>query len=131
MGTGEGGGALIKKTDGFCLGAPTLGGHMPTPVSNALGVIVKEASREFPAGVFGSFGWSGEAVDLMEGRLKDGGFKFAFDPVRCKFKPTAATLQVCEESGSDLAQAVKNRRRTKQNEETQRVSSGGAAAGAC
>ena len=48
--------ALIQKTDGFCLGAPTLGGHMPTPVSNALGVIVKEASREFPSGVFGSFG---------------------------------------------------------------------------
>jgi len=130
LSTGEEVAALIKKTDGFCLGAPTLGGHMPTPVSNALGVIVKEASREFPAGVFGSFGWSGEAVDLMEGRLKDGGFAFAFDPVRCKFKPTEATLQVCEESGTDLAQAVKKLRRKKQTEETKRLSSGGAAAGA-
>lgn len=105
--------ALITKTDGFCLGAPTLGGHMPTPVSNALGVIVKEASREVPSGVFGSFGWSGEAVDLMESRLKDSGFKFAFDPIRCKFKPTQDTLQVCEESGTDLAQAVKKARRQK------------------
>ena len=122
--------ALIQKTDGFCLGAPTLGGHMPTPVSNALGVIVKEASREFPSGVFGSFGWSGEAVDLMESRLKDGGFKFAFDAIRCKFKPTEATLQVCEESGTDLAQAVKKIRRKKQTEETKQIASGGAAAGA-
>ena len=62
--------ALIKKTSGFCLGAPTLGGHIPTPVSNALGVIVANASRDYPSGVFGSFGWSGEAVDLMESRLK-------------------------------------------------------------
>jgi len=103
--------ALIKKTDGLCLGSPTLGGHMPTPISAALGVIVKEASRDRPAGVFGSFGWSGEAVDLMESRLKDGGFKFAFSPIRCKFTPTAETLQVCEESGTDLAQAVKKLRK--------------------
>jgi len=58
--------------------------------------------------VFGSFGWSGEAVDLMESRLKDGGFKFAFAAIRCKFKPTAETLQICEESGTDLAQAGAN-----------------------
>ena len=57
--------AMIEKTDGFCLGAPTIGGHLPTPVSNALGVIVKEGNREYPSGVFGSFGWSGEAVDIM------------------------------------------------------------------
>ena len=120
---------LIKKTDGFCLGAPTLGGHMPTPVSNALGVIVKEASRDYPSGVFGSFGWSGEAVDLMEGRLKDGGFSFGFDAVRCKFKPTEATLQVCEESGTDLAQAVKKVRKKKQISETKQLAQGGAAAG--
>ena len=116
--------ALIKKTDGFCIGAPTLGGHMPTPVSNALGVIVKESTREFPAGVFGSFGWSGEAVDLMEARLKDGGFDFAFSPIRCKFKPTQETLQICEESGTDLAQSVKKIRRKKQSEKTKQVSAG-------
>ena len=50
--------------------------------------------------------------------------------MRCKFKPTEATLQVCEESGTDLAQAVKKLRRKKQTEETKRLSSGGAAAGA-
>ena len=43
---------------------------------------MKEASRDRPSGVFGSFGWSGEAVDLMEKRLKDGGFKFAFKSIR-------------------------------------------------
>ena len=116
--------ALIEKTDGFCIGAPTLGGHMPTPVSNALGVIVKESTREYPAGVFGSFGWSGEAVDLMEARLKDGGFDFAFAPIRCKFKPTQETLQICEESGTDLAQSVKKVRRKKQSDKTKQVSAG-------
>lgn len=36
---------------------------------------------------------------------------FGFQPIRCKFKPTAAMLQVCEESGTDLAQLVLRRKR--------------------
>jgi flavin reductase (DIM6/NTAB) family NADH-FMN oxidoreductase RutF/DNA-binding transcriptional regulator YdaS (Cro superfamily) len=120
--------ALITRTDGFCLGAPTLGGHMPTPVSNALGVIVKEASRETPSGVFGSFGWSGEAVDMMESKLKNSGFTFAFDAIRCKFKPTQETLQVCEESGTDLAQAVKKLRKKKAAAAQKEIATSSAAA---
>lgn len=105
---------LLKRCSGFCLGAPTLGGTLPTPVQTALGAIIKDGDLDKPCGVFGSFGWSGEAVDMMEKRLKDGGFKFAFDPLRCKFKPTAETLQLCEESGTDLAQAVRKLERRRQ-----------------
>jgi flavin reductase (DIM6/NTAB) family NADH-FMN oxidoreductase RutF len=83
-------------------------------VQTALGAIIKDGDLDKPCGVFGSFGWSGEAVDMMEKRLKDGGFKFAFDPLRCKFKPTAETLQLCEESGTDLAQAVRKLERRRQ-----------------
>ncbi|KAL3701994.1 hypothetical protein R1sor_020016 [Riccia sorocarpa] len=100
--------ASLQRCSGFVIGSPTLGGHMPTPIQNALGVIlVDEKAKSLPCGVFGSFGWSGEAVDLIEQRLKDCDFKLAFPTIRCKFKPTEATLQVCEESGTDLAQAVK------------------------
>lgn len=59
------------------------------------------------AGVFGSFGWSGEAVDLIEGKLKDAGYRFGFDTIRVKFKPNDVTLQMCEEAGTDFAQALK------------------------
>lgn len=100
--------ALVQRCCGFVVGSPTLGGHMPTPVQNALGVILRDnAARSKPCGVFGSFGWSGEAVDEIEQRLKDAGFSFAFPTIRCKFKPTESMLQVCEESGTDLAQFVR------------------------
>jgi flavin reductase (DIM6/NTAB) family NADH-FMN oxidoreductase RutF len=101
--------ALVDKCDGFMVGSPTLGGHMPTPVKAALGAILRlpAAARAKPCGVFGSFGWSGEAVDEIEGKLKDGGFtSAAFKPIRCKFAPTEGVLQACEEAGTDLAQAV-------------------------
>ena len=43
--------------------------------------------------MFGSFGWSGEAVDEMEAKLKDGGYGFAFKPIKVKFKPTATVSE--------------------------------------
>ncbi|KAF8073046.1 dfa6 [Scenedesmus sp. PABB004] len=102
--------SAIKASDGFVIGSPTLGGHMPTPVQLALGSILREAgARELPCGVFGSFGWSGEAVDEMEAKLKDGGYGFAFKPIKVKFKPTATDLTTCEQSGRDLAVQVKRR----------------------
>lgn len=103
--------AALARAKGFCIGSPTLGGHMPTQVVTALGsILASTEARELPAGVFGSFGWSGEAVDKMEQKLKDGGFQLGFDSIRCKFKPTAAMIQVCEESGTDLAQTVKRKK---------------------
>eukprot|EP01024_Parvocaulis_polyphysoides_P004206 TRINITY_DN11065_c0_g1_i6.p1 TRINITY_DN11065_c0_g1~~TRINITY_DN11065_c0_g1_i6.p1 ORF type:complete len:321 (-),score=50.35 TRINITY_DN11065_c0_g1_i6:340-1302(-) len=98
---------IMEKVDGFVVGSPTLGGHMPTQVSAALGGIIRENElKQLPCGVFGSFGWSGEAVDEMEQKLRDAGYQFAFPAIRCKFKPTAGVLQTCEESGVDLAQKI-------------------------
>jgi len=88
---------------------------MPTPVQLALGSILRQpGARELPCGVFGSFGWSGEAVDEMEAKLKDGGYGFAFNPIKVKFKPTTKDLSTCEQSGRDLAVQVKRRLKTKE-----------------
>lgn len=70
-------------------------------VQLALGSILGSGgARELPCGVFGSFGWSGEAVDEMESKLKDGGYGFAFQPIKVKFKPTT---KVSEHPGSKQA----------------------------
>jgi flavorubredoxin len=47
-------------------------------VQTTLGTILRQqGAKEMPCGVFGSFGWSGEAVDEMEQKLKDAGFRWA------------------------------------------------------
>ncbi|MEH2451713.1 diflavin flavoprotein [Nostoc sp.] len=105
--------AAVEKAGGFIMGSPTLGGHAPTPVQTALGIVLSTATNNKLAGVFGSFGWSGEAVDLIEGKLKDAGYRFGFDTIRVKFKPNDATLQLCEEAGTDFAQALKKARKVR------------------
>ena len=66
-------------------------------------------------GVFGSFGWSGEALDLLETKLTDGGFSQAFEPIRVKFSPDAPTLKRCEETGMAWPASCSNSRSASKN----------------
>ena len=104
----------IRSCDALLIGSPTLGGHAPTPIVSALGTVLAEGDRSKPVGVFGSFGWSGEAIDLLESKLRDGGFRFAFEPIRVKFSPDLATLRTLEETGLVLGRQLITERRRRQ-----------------
>jgi len=81
---------------------------MPTQVQTALGCALSAAKSKL-AGVFGSYGWSGEAVDEIESKLQNAGYRFGFETIQVL--NTDFTLQQCKEAGTDLAQALKKRRR--------------------
>ncbi|MEY3545407.1 MAG: hypothetical protein RLZZ247_1564 [Cyanobacteriota bacterium] len=104
----------IRSCDAVLIGSPTLGGHAPTPIVSALGTLLAEGDRAKPVGVFGSFGWSGEALDLLESKLRDGGFRFAFEPIKVKFSPDAATLKTIEETGTALGRQLQSEQRKAQ-----------------
>ena len=113
--------AAIRSCDAILIGSPTLGGHAPTPIVSALGTVLAEGDRSKPVGVFGSFGWSGEALDLLESKLRDGGFQFAFEPIKVKFSPDAASLKAIEETGTALGRQLQSEQRKLQR----RSASGG------
>ncbi|NER29322.1 MAG: flavin oxidoreductase [Symploca sp. SIO1C4] len=104
---------VVEKADGFIMGSPTLGGHAPTQIQTALGIVLSTATKTKIAGVFGSYGWSGEAIDLIESKFRDAGYKFGFETIRVKFKPTEVTLKYCEEAGTDFAQALKKAKKSR------------------
>ena len=97
----------VEKAQGFIMGSPTLGGHAPTQIQTALGIVLNNTNQTKLAGVFGSYGWSGEAIDILETKFRNAGYSFGFEPIRVKFKPTDAILKACEEAGTDFAQALK------------------------
>ncbi|HBB31139.1 MAG TPA: flavin oxidoreductase [Cyanobacteria bacterium UBA8803] len=105
--------AAVEKAEGFIMGSPTLGGHAPTQIQTALGIVLSTATKTKLAGVFGSYGWSGEAIDLIENKFRDAGYKFGFETIRVKFKPTEVTLKYCEEAGTDFAQALKKTKKAR------------------
>ncbi|MCP9775440.1 diflavin flavoprotein [Cyanobium sp. WAJ14-Wanaka] len=106
--------AAIRNCDAILIGSPTLGGHAPTPIVSALGTVLAEGDRQKPVGVFGSFGWSGEALDLLENKLRDGGFRFGFEPIKVKFSPDAARIKSIEETGTALGRSLLANQRKKE-----------------
>jgi flavorubredoxin/flavin reductase (DIM6/NTAB) family NADH-FMN oxidoreductase RutF len=101
----------VEKSEGFIIGSPTIGGHAPTPIHTVLGTVLSIGDSNKLAGVFGSYGWSGEAFDLIEGKLKEAGFKFGFETIRARFKPSDKILKDCEEAAIDFAQTLKRARK--------------------
>jgi flavorubredoxin/flavin reductase (DIM6/NTAB) family NADH-FMN oxidoreductase RutF len=97
---------IVRDCDGFIIGSPTLAGHPPTQIQTALGIVLSTVPQTKVAGVFGSYGWSGEAVDLIAGKLADVGYPQAFEPIRVKFAPTEEILLQCEAAGEEFAKAL-------------------------
>ncbi|OUC15744.1 MAG: flavin oxidoreductase [Alkalinema sp. CACIAM 70d] len=110
--------AAIENCDGFIIGSPTLGGHAPTQIQTALGLILSTASKTKSAGVFGSYGWSGEAIDLLETKLLNAGYPLGFETLRCKFKPTEEMLQLCENAGAEFAKSLRKTQKTRAPKQT-------------
>ncbi|ELS05522.1 putative flavoprotein [Xenococcus sp. PCC 7305] len=101
----------VKTCDGFIIGSPTLGGHAPTQIQTALGIVLATAAKTKLTGVFGSYGWSGEAIAMVENKLKDAHYRFGFEPIRVRFSPTAKTLKECIQAGQEFSQKLKKAKR--------------------
>jgi flavorubredoxin len=56
---------------------------------------------------FGSYGWSGEAVKLVEEHLAASGIKLIRDGLRFKWQPRPEELDACREFGREIAEATK------------------------
>ncbi|NJN20785.1 MAG: flavin oxidoreductase [Leptolyngbya sp. RL_3_1] len=97
----------IETSHGFIIGSPTLGGHAPVQIQTALGIVLAAAGKTKLAGVFGSYGWSGEAIDLLEGKLRDNNYRFGFETLRVRFSPDGTTLQTCKQAGVQFAQQLR------------------------
>ena len=101
----------VRSCDGFIIGSPTLGGHAPTQIQTALGIVLANAAKTKLAGVFGSYGWSGEAIALLENKLTDAHYSFGFEPIRVCFTPTATILKECIQAGKEFTQKLKKTKR--------------------
>ncbi|MGF1480081.1 MAG: diflavin flavoprotein [Cyanophyceae cyanobacterium] len=103
--------ATLEACDGFIIGSPTLGGHAPVQIQTALGIVLSTAAKTKLAGVFGSYGWSGEAVDLIENKLRDANYRLGMETLRVRFSPTEETLQEAQIVGAKFAQALKKQKK--------------------
>jgi len=100
---------IMEEADALIFGIPTIVRDIPKPMWDVLAMLSTVTLKTNLAGLFGSFGWSGEACKMAEERLKSMNFKLPVPAVRTQFTPLAETLEHCEEMGRLIAEEVRNK----------------------
>ncbi len=100
--------ALVEvfKSAIVCMGSPTFNADVLPTVSAMLTAVKGLKFKNKKGLAFGSFGWSGESVELMEQRLEDAGIPPAAEGLSCKWQPDTAVLERCRAAGRELAASI-------------------------
>jgi len=104
--------AEIETAAGLLIGSPTLVGDTLPPVWELLTHLSPISHAHLVAAAFGAYGWSGEAVPNIEGRLRS--LRMEVLPgLRINFKPSAGNLEEAFQFGMDFGKAVLEKQQDK------------------
>jgi len=96
----------IEESAGFLIGTPTLNSNVPQPILMLIASLVYLNVRGMRASVFGSYGWSGEAIRTVQEILTSMRIKVEPEPIRVRMSPSEADLAACVEFGKKFAEIV-------------------------
>lgn len=95
---------LVEDADGILIGSPTINGDAVKPAWDLLSSFARINVRGKLAGAFGSFGWSGEAVRMMEDRMRGLKMRVPLEGVRIKLIPSEAEIAQCLAFGREAGE---------------------------
>jgi NADH oxidase (H2O-forming) len=97
---------LIVKSKSLLIGSPTINQNTLLPVYRMFALINPIRDRGKKAAAFGSYGWSGEAVKIIEGQLKALKLNVVMEGLGCKFLPGAVKREQMVEFGRNFARHI-------------------------
>jgi len=101
---------LLEEADGLVLGSPTINGDAVKPIWDLLSSLTVIDVKGKIGAAFGSYGWSGEAVRMIEDRLRGLKLRVPVQGLRVKLIPTLDEIEACRQFGHDLAEELVGRR---------------------
>lgn len=104
---------LIESADGIVFGTPTINGDAVKPVWDLLSSLAVVSMKGKLGGVFGSYGWTGEGVKMVEDRLRGLKLRVPIAGIRIKLIPTDEEMNQCREFGHELAEELLGLRKSK------------------
>lgn len=93
---------LIEEADGLAFGTPTINGDAVRTIWDLLSAMIDIDARGKLGAAFGSYGWTGEAVRMVEGRMQGLKMRTPEAGLRIKMHPTPAELEDCRDFGRRL-----------------------------
>lgn len=104
---------LLEEADGLVLGSPTINGDAVKPVWDLLSSLAVIDMKGKLGAAFGSFGWSGEAVRMIEDRLRGLKLRVPVPGLRLKLIPTPEEIRECRAFGQALGEELIGRRQAR------------------
>ncbi len=97
----------VIDSKGICLGSPTLNnGLLPRMAGFLMYMKGLRPTNKYGA-AFGSYGWSGESVKLLNKAMEEMKFEIIHEGIRVKYVPDHDTLKLCNELGKKMGEMVK------------------------
>jgi NADH oxidase (H2O-forming) len=93
----------ITRSKAMLIGSPTINQNTLLPVYKMFALINPIRDKGKPAASFGSYGWSGEAVKVIENQLKNLKLNVVQDGLASKFNPDDVKLSETVEFGKSFA----------------------------
>ncbi|MEJ2618833.1 MAG: FprA family A-type flavoprotein [Candidatus Thiodiazotropha sp.] len=97
---------LIEEADALLFGSPTINGDAVKPVWDLLSSLAVVNLKGKLGGAFGSYGWSGEAVAMIEDRMRGLKMRIPQQGLRIKLIPTEDELLECRKFGKAIAEQM-------------------------
>lgn len=88
------------------IGSPTINYGISFAISGLLEMMKGLKMRKKKAAAFGSYGWSGDAVKIINNLLKEGGFELVDDGLAKLWVPDEQTIEECREYGRNFAKSL-------------------------
>ncbi|WP_446897896.1 FAD-dependent oxidoreductase [Clostridium sp. LBM24168] len=96
----------INRSDGILFGSPTINGDALKPILDILISLNPKIHGGKLAAAFGSYGWSGEAVSIIESRLKQLKMDVLSPGLKINFKPSEKELESAYKFGETFAEKI-------------------------
>ena len=92
----------IFKSKAIVVGSPTVNRSILASMVALMDMAKGLAFKNKKAAAFGTYGWSGESVQLLTARLKDAGFQVVNDGIREAWNPDSDGLARCQQFGQQF-----------------------------
>jgi NADH oxidase (H2O-forming) len=95
---------LLEESDAVIVGSPTINGDAVKPAWDLLACMAYLESAGKVGATFGSFGWTGEAPEMLHDRMRWLKFRLPAAPLKVKLIPTESELKACFDFGLEVAE---------------------------
>lgn len=95
---------LLEESNAVIVGSPTINGDAVKPAWDLLSCMAYVESMGKIGAAFGSYGWTGEAPEMLHDRMRWLKFRLPVDPLKVKLIPTEQELVQCYNFGREVAE---------------------------